>query len=146
MTGCKISAVLCCTALERSEQLTARCRCYCTISKLACSYVGGPMLWTRGCEKADCGCMDETGKGRFSSSMLRCFSCCCDETDTAINLAAAGEACPQPPAFSDDDRAHPDHVGHRPQVLWGDDRRPEHRHPPSHWGGHDIYDRHNNEL
>jgi hypothetical protein len=43
-------------AADRLLLLWTRCRCYCTISKLACSYVGGPMLWTRGCEKASrCG-------------------------------------------------------------------------------------------
>jgi len=66
-------------AADRLLLLWTRCRCYCTISKLACSYVGGPMLWTRGCEKAGCGCMDEAGKGRFSRYMLLC-SCCYDET------------------------------------------------------------------
>jgi len=73
------------------------------------------MIWTAGCEKAGCECMDEAGHGA---------------------------ECPQAPEFSDEDQSHEDHLDHRPRRLFGDERRPEHRHPPSHWGGDDIHDRH----
>ena len=52
-------------------------RCFCLLPKIACLYVGGPLLWTAGCENEyvegdvrheqdGCPCSDSEGKGKVS--------------------------------------------------------------------------------
>ena len=58
-------------------------RCFCLLPKIACLYVGGPLLWTAGCENEyvqgdvrheqdGCPCSDSEGKGFLPVSHSQC--------------------------------------------------------------------------
>jgi len=60
------------------------------VPKAACEYVGGAMVWTAGCEKANCECMNAEGEG---------------------------EGCPIPPRFDEEDKQHADSLESKSKRL-----------------------------
>lgn len=67
-----------CGVRKHSRCITHSGRCYCNIPKAACIYVGGHFIWTAGCEKSECHCMDAAGQGPLPAFIRArlCRVCC----------------------------------------------------------------------